>query len=56
MRIRDREQLDRIERKLDWLRWRLRWGEIGRIVTTSDPFNMQMIPADIGPDPGWPEA
>jgi len=46
-------QLDRIEAKLNWLRWRARWGEIARIdVLNGFPV---MIPRKEDPEPLWPE-
>lgn len=47
-------QLDRIEIKLDWLRWRMRWGEIKRLETTASG-NYMMIPRERGIEPVWPE-
>lgn len=48
-------QLDRIEAKLNWLRWRMRWGEMKLYVDEITKLTSGLMPEDIGPDPGWPE-
>jgi hypothetical protein len=54
------DHLERIEKKLDWIRWRQRWGEVEPYeMLVDDKFGGKRVistlrAVDHGPEPEWP--